>query len=332
MPRRLKKAEKTAPKGDQTPSASSSRQPVIAVAMVAIALVGAGRTVNLWGDTGPSVQEVSRVVPCGIPPFKTFAQIGPEPGERWEICIEDEEPVYAIGLSSKPRAFYVEGLLKPIEIKKMLIKTLPLLNPAVLRNATDGSMLTNTTWRQSKYLTFLGRGGARTLNKRISQVLRLSDDFIANATIQVQRYKEGDRYLPHFDSSALNELGKPEDKEKLDYFPFSARLATVVMYLETSPSGHTVFPFSNRAVQTNNNMSEAYYTQAPRLNADFWFDYCRNLDTYPGISIAPKQGDAVVFYNHHVPSEGVLGQMDEYSYHGSCPVAPGGQKTMANYW
>ena len=50
-----------------------------------------------------------------------------------------------------------------------------------------------------------------------------------------------------------------------------------------------------------------------------------------GLAIAPKTGDAILFYNHHVGADGRLGELDALSFHGGCRVLSG-EKWIANVW
>ncbi|KAJ8305781.1 hypothetical protein KUTeg_016326 [Tegillarca granosa] len=50
------------------------------------------------------------------------------------------------------------------------------------------------------------------------------------------------------------------------------------------------------------------------------------------LKISPKQGKAIIWYNHFVDTEdGWMGDMDNYTLHGGCPVIRG-RKWIANFW
>ena len=66
---------------------------------------------------------------------------------------------------------------------------------------------------------------------------------------------------------------------------------------------------------------------------ELWQQYDAQCDGGRALAVAPKRGDAVLFYNHHVGPDGRLGELDSQSFHGGCAVHPGGgEKWIANYW
>ncbi len=48
--------------------------------------------------------------------------------------------------------------------------------------------------------------------------------------------------------------------------------------------------------------------------------------------IKPEKGKAIMWYNHFVDeTSGWMGDLDEMTYHGGCPVTKG-SKWIANFW
>ncbi|KAJ9449104.1 putative prolyl 4-hydroxylase 6 [Diplonema papillatum] len=272
--------------------------------------------------------EVTKV-PCGAQPT-VFDKWVPGAGEQVEVCIENEPPVKVTGLSESPGIFHIAQLVKDREIERILKVSTPLLKPSHLKDVTGQERFTD--WRKSTMITLHAKNGLATLNKRIAQILRLPLEMVLNSMIQIQKYDANDRYFPHYDSRDVHKLGKERSPSgDTEGFPYSGRLATVVMYMNTVESGHTIFPLVNYS-------AEEAYTLARKLDVsgdkslEKWEMYCSEPNRYSGIAVQPKRGDAVVFYNHQVPSPGVLGQMDPRSFHGGCTVGPGEVKLMANFW
>lgn len=49
------------------------------------------------------------------------------------------------------------------------------------------------------------------------------------------------------------------------------------------------------------------------------------------VTVKPKKGRMVMWYNHLINEEGLLGILDPYSLHGGCDVIEG-EKWIANNW
>ena len=277
--------------------------------------------------------------------FATFGKWAPlKHGERRKVCIRGEPDIEVEGLSeASPTAFLVRGLLKDREIAAVLRKTEPHLKPSLLTVQGSQEKQAGTRWRSSTMLTMSAKGGLRSLNARISQLLRMPVDLVINATLQVQRYDGKDRYLPHYDSRRLASLGKEAGSPGVPQgYPFSARVLTIVLYLDTPSSGHTIFPFSSlAATHTRQQVYDLALSVSPQASsgsaaAALWEKYCRDPTKHGGLAVKPKKGDAVVFFNHELEQgadgEAKLGELDPFSFHGGCVVKDGETKTMMNYW
>lgn len=60
-------------------------------------------------------------------------------------------------------------------------------------------------------------------------------------------------------------------------------------------------------------------------------DLYRKCEESP-LKVAPSKGKAVIWYNHFVDENtGWLGSLDEFTFHGGCPVKKG-IKWIANFW
>ena len=247
----------------------------------------------------------------------------------------------------QPTVYVVKNLIKASEVDGIEGKTKHLLKPAVLlrEDTKDGSSSDNE-WRRSEMITLSAKNGIQAMNKRISQLLKIPMKHILNSTMQIQRYTSGDRYFPHFDSRRLKQLGvvEPNRPSGALSYPFSARVLTVVIYLSSSESGHTIFPFANSTIGKSR---QEIYAASEKLsigrgerpseqNANFWGKYCDSKERRgKGVAVPPVKGSAVVFFNHEVVEEGgemTLGELDPYTLHGGCVLAPGETKLMANYW
>ena len=284
--------------------------------------------------------------------FATFGKWAPlKHGERRKVCIRGEPDIEVEGLSeASPTAFLVRGLMKPGEIGVTLKLTEPHLKDAVLgtksgkASASPREQVSGGEWRKSKMLTMNARDSLRSLNNRVSQLFEYSLRLVVNSTVQIQRYQKGGRYFPHYDSRRLELLADSAgaNPKMPTGFPYSGRIATIVLYMDTPASGHTFFPFSNlsrtHTPQEAYNIAEYLSPKDPfrrPRNAAFWEKYCRDPTKHGGLAVKPKKGDAVVFFNHELEQgadgEAKLGELDPFSFHGGC-VVKDEEKTMMNYW
>ncbi|CAN6290557.1 unnamed protein product [Urochloa humidicola] len=116
--------------------------------------------------------------------------------------------------------------------------------------------------------------------------------------IQVLRYKNGEKYEPHFDYFS----------DKQNQAVGGHRIATVLMYLSNvKMGGETIFPSSE--------------DQLTQEKDDTW-SQCARL----GYAVKPVKGDALLFFSLHPNAT-----TDTNSLHGSCPVIEG-EKWSATKW
>lgn len=221
-------------------------------------------------------------------------------------------------MSVTPRVFEIERFLTPEECTALV--------ELATSNSTDGgggfgisTVYTGNTVRQQRDLstrsssnTWLERSAAVNhltdrLYRRAAHVLQIDESLLQSAlpldedgneptyahyhslaeSLQIVRYTEGEEYTAHHD------FVYPPIRHR--YQP--TRFATLLFYLNDNfEGGNTVFP---RAV---------------------------NAQRHEGITVYPKQGKAVLFYNV-LPD----GNVDDLSQHASTPVTRG-QKYLANLW
>ncbi|RLN16649.1 hypothetical protein C2845_PM02G36500 [Panicum miliaceum] len=115
--------------------------------------------------------------------------------------------------------------------------------------------------------------------------------------IQVLRYKNGEKYEPHFDYF----------NDKHNQLIGGQRIATVLMYLShVKMGGETIFPDSE--------------DQLTQEKDDTWPE-CATL----GYAVKPVKGDALLFFSLHPNAT-----TDTKSLHGSCPVIEGEKWSARN--
>mmetsp|Transcript_902 Transcript_902/g.2661 ORF Transcript_902/g.2661 Transcript_902/m.2661 type:complete len:306 (+) Transcript_902:27-944(+) len=111
--------------------------------------------------------------------------------------------------------------------------------------------------------------------------------------VQVLRYEEDQKYLPHFDAGISNETGK--------FVEGYGRLATMLVYLQMpDQGGDTNFPEGERLAG-----------RAPEPLGD-----AATCQGKVGLSVKPRKGDALFFYS----LDPTASYLDEASLHESCAV------------
>jgi hypothetical protein len=128
----------------------------------------------------------------------------------------------------------------------------------------------------------------------------------------------GGHFYPHFDSNPLFQLGAQHLPPGVPNhgrgfgFPYAARYVTLLIFLNTpAEGGNTTFPLvgPNPMHTAKASPSSALglrdvMGRFGNVNPDalrLWQSHDEHCDGADGcLSIAPKAGDAVLFYNHHV--------------------------------
>ncbi|KAJ9454723.1 Prolyl 4-hydroxylase 1 [Diplonema papillatum] len=340
-----KQGTKTASKDNEEPSPTSPM--LLHITFVLVALLGASVAVqrSFFVSAEPSTASVFtanvsssnvssgiRRIQCTDEPF-ALNRLRLEQGEEALVCIGENQPDIKVrGLSAKPGLIYIEKLLTEGEISRVVRRATPHLKRSqVLDERAAGKkshLMNDEQWRKSTSVVF-GDGLLPSIGERVSNLLKLPVGVLKNSTFQVQRYQPSEYYYPHYDTHPLSKLGKQKTADFPD-FPWSARFATVVMYMNDVDSGHTFFPLDGMSEAQAIEMSTV---AATKHFAARWKRYCAlPVEDRPGINVKPKRGDAVVFYNHEVQDSGLLGDRDPLSYHGSCDIHEGQTKVMANLW
>ncbi|KAJ8305928.1 hypothetical protein KUTeg_016473 [Tegillarca granosa] len=144
----------------------------------------------------------------------------------------------------------------------------------------------------------------KTLQERVSTIVNLPIELIRMSDFQVVTYDIKGHYNAHFDSAM---------KDK------SHRCCTRNIKTKCQ-GGETAFPVAN------NDTVDTYEVQ--NKNLVNLYKNCKDVS----LKISPKQGKAIIWYNHFVDTEdGWMGDMDNYTLHGGCPVIRG-RKWIANFW
>ena len=182
---------------------------------------------------------------------------------------------------------------------------------------------------------------AIALQKRLAVITGLPHGLFQHKSeeLQVVKYHGGGQFKVHHDSSM-----------------FHPRLLTALLYLNDVPKTHqggTWFPFAATLDPQKHDQQEpktieeaiaiSLQLQQPDNNVN-----AASFDGLPGIIVTPKQGDAIIFFNHLLS-----GELDPLAVHAGLPVlvtdnlnhgqekqekknqpqeAGEVQKWIANYW
>ncbi|XP_053280236.1 transmembrane prolyl 4-hydroxylase [Pleuronectes platessa] len=167
----------------------------------------------------------------------------------------------------------------------------------------------------------------QTLRNRLISLTRLPPALVElTEPLQVIRYEHGDFSNAHHDSSRSHSettcahtrlAGNTSALTEV-----SCRYLTVSFYLSSAEEGgETSFPVAD---------NRTYDEQA--LGQD-GVDLIDTQETCGrgNLRIKPTAGTALLWYNHLSDGRGWMGDLDEYSLHGDCPVRRG-VKWVANSW
>jgi hypothetical protein len=121
-----------------------------------------------------------------------------------------------------------------------------------------------------------------------------------------------------------------------DSSAFNPRLLTALLYLnDVSPTagGETWFPYADNGGggDGDGDGDERVFpeTVEDAIAAALRWHTPEGPHARPGLSVAPKRGDAIIFFNHQLN-----GQLDPAAVHAGLPVVGGAdtEKWIANYW
>nr|XP_020470615.1 transmembrane prolyl 4-hydroxylase-like [Monopterus albus] len=198
-----------------------------------------------------------------------------------------------------------------------------------------GKQRTGMLWSQFKQRSkhtwlYQGLGShyvLNTLRTRVISLTRLPSSLVElSEPLQVIRYEHGDFSNAHYDSSpshpdtscahtrlAANTSALTE---------VSCRYLTVLFYLSSvEEGGETSFPVAD---------NRTYEEQALVQDGVDLTDTQETCDR-GNLRIKPTVGTALLWYNHLSDGRGWMGELDEYSLHGDCPVGHR-VKWVANNW
>ncbi|XP_047218647.1 transmembrane prolyl 4-hydroxylase-like [Girardinichthys multiradiatus] len=198
------------------------------------------------------------------------------------------------------------------------------------RQQRTGSLHSHFKQRNRHTWLFQGPGShhvLQTLRKRVIALTRLSSALIElSEPLQVSRYEHGDFTNAHYDSSSFQSettcahtrlAGNTSALTEV-----SCRYLTVLFYLSSvEDGGESTFP-----VADNRTYDERALVQ----------DGVDLTDTQQAcgkgnLRMTPTAGTALLWYNHLSDGRGWMGELDEYSLHGDCPVKRG-VKWVADSW
>ncbi|XP_070694919.1 transmembrane prolyl 4-hydroxylase-like [Pempheris klunzingeri] len=166
-----------------------------------------------------------------------------------------------------------------------------------------------------------------TLRKRVTSLTRLPSALVElSEPLQVIRYEHGDFSNAHHDSSPTQSettcahtrlAGNTSALTEV-----SCRYLTMLFYLSSvEEGGETTFP-----VADNRTYEEEALVQDGVDLTDTQQTCGRG-----NLRLKPTAGTALLWYNHLSDGRGWMGELDEYSLHGDCPVRRG-LKWVANSW
>lgn len=187
-------------------------------------------------------------------------------------------------------------------------------------------------YKQRNKNTWLYQGSGshhvlQTLKKRVIGLTRLHSGLVElSEPLHVIRYEPGDYSDAHYDSSPTN----PETScahtrlasNASSLTEVSCRYLTVQFYLTSvDEGGETTFP-----VADNRTYDEEELVQDGVDLTDTQQTCHRG-----NLRVKPTVGTALLWYNHLSDGKGWMGELDEYSLRGDCPVKRG-LKWVASTW
>ncbi|XP_048760158.2 transmembrane prolyl 4-hydroxylase-like isoform X2 [Ostrea edulis] len=159
-----------------------------------------------------------------------------------------------------------------------------------------------------------------TVQKRVARVVGLPIELIKLSDFQVVSYDIKGHYNAHWDSSRVETKVPCCTRERTKKCRI-CRYMTILFYLnDVDDGGETAFPLANNDTLDYQSVMEKEL-----------IDLYRKCENSP-LKVAPSKGKAIIWYNHFVDEDtGWLGPLDEFTFHGGCPVKKG-IKWIANFW
>ncbi|KAM7404830.1 hypothetical protein PAMP_012141 [Pampus punctatissimus] len=189
-----------------------------------------------------------------------------------------------------------------------------------------------TQFKQRNKHTWLYQGSGshhvlHTLRDRVTSLTRLPSALVElSEPLQVIRYEHGDFSNAHHDSSpSHSETTCAHTRLAVNTSALtevSCRYLTVLFYLSSvEEGGETSFPVAD---------NRTYDEQALVQDGVDLTDTQETCGS-GNLRLKPTAGTALLWYNHLSDGRGWMGELDEYSLHGDCPVKRG-VKWVANSW
>ncbi|CAM9332570.1 unnamed protein product [Ectocarpus sp. 13 AM-2016] len=230
-------------------------------------------------------------------------------------------------LSHSPRVFSLYNFMDMEEADNIIEDALGMTQEAYRlkrsSTGTKGKAISKTRTSDNAFVTHTKT--AQALKRRIFQLLGIEEYHETWADgLQVLRYNESQAYVAHFDYLESAE-GHDFKSEGLG----TNRFATVVLYFnDVKEGGETVFthaPGIDHHLVPDTKVPVREVLENLDLPRGGWEEKLL-LQCRRHMVVAPKRGQAVLFYNQHPD-----GRKDLSSEHGACPVIEG-QKWAANLW
>ncbi|CAL8276583.1 unnamed protein product [Boreogadus saida] len=200
-------------------------------------------------------------------------------------------------------------------------------HPAKQRSST----LQGHFQRRSKHTRMYQGPGSHhvlhSLRNRVTRLARLPSPLVEfSEPLQVIRYEQGGFSNAHHDSSpAHSETTCAHTRlagNTSTLTEIKCRYLTVMVYLNSVvEGGETTFPVADNRT----------YEQEALVQDGTDLTDTRATCERGNLRVKPTAGTALLWYNHLSDGRGWMGEVDEYSLHGGCPVMLG-EKWVANSW
>ncbi|KAM7411782.1 hypothetical protein PAMA_021653 [Pampus argenteus] len=180
-----------------------------------------------------------------------------------------------------------------------------------------------TQFKQRNKHTWLYQGSGshqvlHTLKDRVTSLTRLPSALVElSEPLQVIRYEHGDFSNAHHDSSP----SRSETTCAHTRLAGNTSALTEVSCSSVEEGGETSFPVAD---------NRTYDEQALVQDGVDLTDTQETCGS-GNLRLKPTAGTALLWYNHLSDGRGWMGELDEYSLHGDCPVKRG-VKWVANSW
>jgi prolyl 4-hydroxylase len=207
-------------------------------------------------------------------------------------------------VSVAPRLFEIEDFLSEYECRHLiqLAKQKGMAKSTVVAGSR-GSQYDGTT--RSSETTWLSRDSDKVVDRlyrRAAHVLKIPEDSLRHRS-------------EHFESVASHH-SLAEDLQVVHY----------AHKQEYTPHHDFVYPSVSHHHQPTRFATLLFYLHAPESGGETTFPRARQATNHDGVTVIPKRGKAVLFYNL-LPD----GNVDDWSQHGSNAVLRG-DKWVANLW